>query len=91
VKYNRHYIGLTENGIAHNFVVFRPKKEFVRVSAKITEADAWVGRLEDADLVVMEGGRTRGTLIFRLKTGDVQKHHVLLKELFTAAYGVKEE
>lgn len=91
LKYNRHYIGLADKGIVHNFVTFRPKKEFARVIAKIAQADSWVERLEDADLVVLEGGRKRGKLVFRLKKGDVQKHHELLKELFTAAFGVTEE
>jgi hypothetical protein len=91
LKYNRHYIGLAERGVAHNFVTFRPKREFVRVSARIGDTDAWAGRLEDAGLVVLEGGRRRGALIFRMEKGDAQKYHALLKELFTAAYGSNEE
>jgi hypothetical protein len=61
LKYNRYYIGITERGPTNNFVVFRPKKAFVRVGAKfgrnqLDQLDVWGNRLTEVGLVVLPGG-----------------------------------
>ena len=91
LAYKVHYIGLSIDGIARNFAIMRPKREFLRVAARVGKPETWADRLEEAGIVVMEGGRSRGRIVFRLGSQDLKNHHDLLHELFAAAYGVTEE
>jgi hypothetical protein len=86
LKYNKYYIGLAERSRAKNFVVFRAKRHFLRVEAKISEQQPWIEKLEEADLVILTGVKKRSRIIFRLEKDEVQKHNELLKELFIACY-----
>jgi hypothetical protein len=91
LKYNRYYIGITESGPTNNFVVFRPKKAFVRVGVKfgrdqIDQLEIWGNRLTEAGLAVLPGGRTDGWLHFRLIKQDLERHRDLVVDLFTASY-----
>lgn len=86
-KYNRNYMGVSIDGLVRNRVVFRPKREFVRLTAKLGQQQTWADRLEDAGLAVLEGGRSRGRLTFRLAPGEAQQHHEVLLDLFKEAYG----
>jgi hypothetical protein len=91
LKYNRYYIGITENGPTNNFVTFRPKKAFVRVGAKfgrsqLDQLAIWGNRLTEAGLVVLPGGKKDGWLNFRLTKQDLEQHRDLVAELFTTSY-----
>jgi hypothetical protein len=86
LKYNKYYIGLSEQRRAKNFIIFRAKRHFLRVEVKIQDQQPWVERLEDADLVILTGTKKRRRIIFRLEQDEVVKHHDLLKELFQASY-----
>jgi hypothetical protein len=89
LRYLRNYLGLAIDGIARNNVVMRPKREFVRVGVRTGQTEAWAEKLESAGLVVMEGGRSKGSIVFRLGKGDPGKHHDLIRQLFAEAYEVK--
>lgn len=91
LTYKVQYLGLAIGGIARNFVFMRPKREFLRVTAKIADPETWAEKLESAGLVVLEGGRSRGRLTFRLNQGEAIKHHDLLRGVFAEAYGVTTE
>jgi hypothetical protein len=94
LKYNRYYIGITESGLANNFIVFRPKKAFVRVEVRISppdQLDSWDGRLNDAGIVVLPGGRADGWIRFRLTKQDLEQHRDLITELFTTSYKTQQE
>lgn len=95
LKYNRYYIGITENGPTNNFLVFRPKKAFVRVGAKFgrnqsDQLDFWSDQLTEAELVVFPGGRTDGWLYFRLTRQILEQQSDLVEKLFTAAYDMQK-
>jgi len=91
LKYNRYYIGLTEHGQPNNFVLFRPKKNWVGVEARLGDADPWSQRLEAAGVEVLAGGRGQGWLHFNLRREDLEQNSELLRELFAAAYGRQED
>jgi hypothetical protein len=91
LKYNKYYIGLADRSRAKNFVIFRAKKHFLRVEAKISEQQPWLERLEEVDLVILTGVKKRRRIIFRLEKDEVQKHRELLKELFGACYQEQQE
>ncbi len=92
LNYRQGYVGLAIGGVSRNFVIFRPKKEWVRLAVKVDDVQAWAERLDTAGITTMEGGRSKGRLVMRLcSVGEVRKHESLLRELFTEAYGGKEE
>jgi hypothetical protein len=62
LKYNKFYVGLAKNGVPSNFVIFRPKKDWVRLG----NSTAPLGRnAEEA------GGRRRGCYGLRHALGTV--------------------
>lgn len=86
-KYNKFYVGLAKkNGQASNFVIFRPKKEWVRMEPRVAKSDAVKARLEEAGVDVMEYDDRWGRYRIRLAKSDVQKHEALLRELLKTAY-----
>jgi len=88
LKYNKFYIGLaTKNGQPNNFVLFRPKKDWVRFELRLERSDAIQSKLEAAGIDVMEYDTRWGRYRIRLSKGDIKKHESLLKDLLKEAYG----
>lgn len=85
------YIGLADKSRSRNFIIFRAKKNFLRVEAKISDQQPWIDKLEEADLVILPGHKKRSRIVFRLEKEDVDKHQELLKELFLACYQEQQE
>ena len=54
LKYNKFYIGLAKEGKPSNFVVFRPKKNFLRLEPRIERSEQMQERLETEGLDVMD-------------------------------------
>ena len=50
LKYNKYYIGLAKNGIANNYVSFRPRKRNVVVHFRIQRSEEVTEMIEDAGL-----------------------------------------
>lgn len=91
LKYNKYYIGLADQSRPRNFIIFRAKKNFLRVETKISDQQPWVEKLEEADLVILPGHKKRSRIVFRLEKENVEKHQELLKELFLACYQEQQE
>jgi len=91
MKLNKSYVGMADGGGANNFVVFRPKKEFIRVLPKVANRQPWSEKLEAAGIVVVSDNTKNGRISIRLKKDDVVKHHDLLKELFNASYQEQQD
>jgi hypothetical protein len=64
-------------------VVFRPRKQFVRVDAQIPDPDAWFPRFQEAGMDLPETVDER--LRFRIAQADVEQNRQLLRELFEVA------
>jgi hypothetical protein len=86
LNYNKFYIGLARNGSPSNFVLFRPKKDSVRVDLKLERSDEVQGRLEHAGIELMEYDERGGRYRFRLAKGDTEKHKELLLELLRLSF-----
>lgn len=85
LKYNKFYIGLARNGQSDNYVIFRAKKQFVRMELRLDKNQELEDKVESAGLDLMElahGGRMR----IKLQKSDVTKNRELVKELMQAAY-----
>ena len=92
LKYNKFYIGLAKNGQPLNFVVFRPKKNFLRFEPRLENTTDMHERLEQSGLDVMDYDKRWGRYRIRLQPGDLDKHAKVLEEVVADAYrnAVKE-
>lgn len=67
-------------------MIFRPKKDWVRIEARLDKSDAVQTKLEEAGVDVMEHDDRWGRYRIRLAKGDVPKHEALLRDLLRTAY-----
>jgi hypothetical protein len=86
-KYNKFYVGLANrNGQPNNFVIFTPKKDWVRIQPRLAKADAIQAKLEEAGFDAMEYDERWGRYRIRLAKDDIRKHEALLRDLMKMAY-----
>jgi hypothetical protein len=86
LKYNKFYIGLARGGQPRNFVIFRPKKDFLRFEPRLKSAPETQQFLEAANLDVMDYDSRWGRYRIRLQPGDVEKHRDILAEVISRAF-----
>jgi hypothetical protein len=91
LKYNKFYIGLARNGQPCNFVVFRPKKEFIRFEVRLKNSAETQERLESAGLDVMDYDNRWGYYRIRLQSGELDKHRQILSEIIAEAYAASAQ
>jgi len=84
--YTKFYIGLRKNGQPSNFVVFSPKKDWVRVELKLERSDEVQSQLEQAGMDLMEYDDRGGRYKFRLRKGEAQKYRDILVSLFRQSF-----
>jgi len=87
LKYNKFYIGLAIQGKPSNFVIFRPKKNFLRLEPRLDRSEQTQQQLEIEGLDVMDYEDRWGRYRIRLSKGDIKKHAQFLKQLLVEAYG----
>lgn len=85
-KYNKFYIGLARQGQPSNFVIFKPKKDWLRVEVRLPKADEVQSELDASGLDVMDYDSRWGRYRIRLAPGDETKHAEFLKKLLTRAF-----
>jgi hypothetical protein len=54
LKYNKYYIGLGRDGVAFNFVQFRPRRSMVILEIKLPQTDDVNAKIEQAGLDPLE-------------------------------------
>ena len=86
LKFNKFYIGLARGGQPDNFVIFRPKKDWIRIEPRLKRSEATQERLESSGLDVMDYDERWGRYRIRIASGDISKHQILLSELFKESY-----
>ena len=89
LKYNKYYIGLAKDGIANNFVSFRPKKQWVNSEVRLTKDEDLSSEIEEAGIDV-EYLSKWGKFRLKLRPGDIEKNPELLEKIFTQAYEASE-
>lgn len=90
LKYNKHYIGLARDGIASNFVAFRPKRAHVIAEFKIPQADELTQRLQDAGIDLLSYSRW-GQYRMQLTRKNLEESGPLLRELAKVAHEFYEQ
>ena len=85
LKYNKFYIGLAQNGQTNNFVVFKPKKKFIRFEPKLKKNEELEDKINDTGLDLIDYTKS-GRYRIRLVKNDIENNVELLKELMHQAY-----
>lgn len=89
LKYNKFYIGIAKGGQPNNFVIFRPKKDWLRLEVRLEKSEETQAELDDSGLDVMDYDSRWGRYRLRLTPADAAKHHefivAFLEKAFKAA------
>jgi hypothetical protein len=85
-NYTKYYIGLAYEGQPNNAVVFRPRRNAIRIDPRLEQSDEVEQKIEAAGLDVMDYDNRWNRYRIRLAKGDVKKHADVLRELFERAY-----
>jgi hypothetical protein len=91
LKYNKFYIGLAKNGQPSNFVIFRPKKDWLRLEPRLEQDKRVQASLQKEGLDDMGYDRRWGRYRIRLSKGDIKKHEKFLREFLKKAYDEASE
>lgn len=84
LKYNKYSIGMAMSGQPNNFVIFKPKKNFLRIEIKLPKSQETDQLFEVNDI---DTGYTRwGAYNFNLMKGDIEKKRETILTLLTQAY-----
>lgn len=86
LKYNRHYIGLSTQGISKNFISMTPRKKAILLSAKLPQADEIQALLEHTDMDILAYDRQWNQYRVRLTDKDIQQNKTTLLQLVQKAY-----
>jgi hypothetical protein len=90
LKYNKFYIGLAKGGAPTTFVIFRPKKNFIRFEPRLSRAETTQSQLEAAGLDVMDYDERWGRYRIRLTPEDLKRHTDILEKVVADAYRESE-
>lgn len=86
LKYNKFYIGLSRVGQAFNFVIFRPRKDRIRLQIKLPESDDIDSRLKESGLQTTEYEQRWGYYRIELTKIDIEQKGETIKDLMRLAY-----
>lgn len=87
LKYNKFYIGLAKNGRPNNFVIFRPKRDWLGVEVRLERSDEMQAQLDESGLDVMDYDARWGRYRIRVAKSDITKHKDFLASLMARAHG----
>ncbi|OAI39328.1 hypothetical protein AYO39_00395 [Actinobacteria bacterium SCGC AG-212-D09] len=87
LKYNKNYIGLARDGVADNFVQFRPRREAMITEFRIPRSDDVTALIEDSSLDSLVYSKRWGRYRVRLTKNDLGQEQELLRDLVQRASG----
>lgn len=85
LKYNKFYIGLAKEGQANNFVVFHPKKKFLRLGLRMKKSDDIEDKINNTGLDLSDYTKS-GRYRIRLMKNDIKQNEEFIKELLKQSY-----
>lgn len=85
LNYNKYYIGLSKDGVANNFVYFKPKKQWVRLFAKIQQSEDLNTELNNVSFEWKYEVKY-GEYNLHLMADDVKKYKDFLCKVVSLAY-----
>lgn len=81
LKYTKFYIGLSKDGQPNNFVIFRPKKSFLRLEIKLPKTQETDEIIEKNEFDEMDYLTRWNRYRIRINPGDIKKNEEVIKEL----------
>lgn len=91
LKYNKFYIGLAKQGHPQNFVIFRPKKGFMRFEPRLKNSPEIQELLEKAGLDIMDYDTRWGRYRIRLQSSDIDNNAEILTSIIEQAFKASSE
>ena len=86
MKYNKNYIGLTENDITKNFVIFEPKRNVIWVGLKLKKKDEIEEIINNSELNHNHMRHNGRRYKFRLKPEELANNKDVIIKLLKMAY-----
>ena len=84
-KYNKHYIGMSLSGIANNFVIIQPRKNYVRLNFRIPKSEEITNLVEESGLAY-DFTRWGGYRLTRVTSEEFASNIELIDDLLKRAY-----
>jgi predicted transport protein len=88
-RYNKYYIGLGIDGLANNFISFKPRKKHVCLQIKIPASAETDEILENTDMPLLEYDKRWRNYRIQVTQSDVDKNRELLLGLMRQAYELR--
>jgi predicted transport protein len=88
-RYNKHYVGLGIDGLANNFVSFKPRKKHLCFQIKIPMSDETDEILENSNLRLLDYDKRWRHYRIQIIQEDVDKNKKLLLDLMRQAYALR--
>lgn len=85
LKYNKHYIGLEKEGVANNFIQFKPRKSTVIMSIRHDKSDEIDQLLNESDLDILDYEIGWKRYRVRLKESDLKSNLEVIKQIVQKA------
>lgn len=91
LKYNKFYIGLALNGKTDNFIVFRAKKNFLRIELRMDFSEEAQNIIDDSDLDYLDYDNKDGRFKFTVRDVNFENNKEVLWKLIKMAKNISEE
>jgi len=88
-RYNKHYIGVGFDGLANNFISFKPRKKHLCLQIKIPEVDETNEMLENTNLQLLDYDKRWHNYRIQVTQSDVDNNRNLLLDLMRQAYTLR--
>jgi hypothetical protein len=86
LKYNKHYIGLSIDGVSKNFISFVPRKNAIILHVKHEQNEEIQELLDSSDFDILSYDRQWKQYRLRLKASDIENNRLVLVQLIENAY-----
>ncbi len=91
LNYNKHHVGIAEDGVADNFVYFHPQKKAAVLHVRIPQTEEVDRKLEETDLDTLPYDKNWGVYRLRLRDEDLRTNADLIRDLIGRAAREDEE
>jgi len=85
LAYNKRYIGLTQNGIKNNMILFQPWRKFIRMQPRMKRSPELEEKVEQSGLDTMVYNTRNGRYAIRLTAGEIESNREVITEILRQA------
>lgn len=84
--YTKNYMGIQNGNRPSNFIVFIPKRNFLKPEVSISDLEEWGEKLSAVGIEIVNKNNRNSRISFRLTKKDFDTNKDLIKELFKTSY-----